>query len=215
MSDADPEYKEPELPKATWMEEQLEKAGKMESMSQEDCEAVIRAGEPEPPKLRLGKGARKNMPLIERVPAEAARYLGALRVVPAPRMAREAAGVNGVKVASWRRQIRGFSALEQEAMRDAADTLLASAYNRAVNGVLKPVYQHGMLVGYERVYSDKLAEVLLKGMHEMFRPVAEEAKGSTTNIVITDPAVIGDIVRRLSPTSQPKVIECGPEKTVA
>ena len=47
-------------------------------------------------------------------------------------------------------------------------------------------------------------EVLLKGMLKEFKPEPPKAEGSTTNIVIMDPAAIGDVVRRLSPTSQPK-----------
>lgn len=75
-------------------------------------------------------------------------------------------GFSSGSVANWRRQIKGFAALEREAVQDAKDTLLASAYNRAVHGVLKPVFQLGKLAGYEREYSDKLMEVLLKGMRE-------------------------------------------------
>jgi hypothetical protein len=66
------------------------------------------------------------------------------------------------------------------------------------------VFQLGNLVGYEREYSDKLMEVLLKGMLKEFKPEPPKETAGTTNIVITDPAAIADVVRRLSPTSQPK-----------
>ena len=41
-------------------------------------------------------------------------------------------------------------------------------------------------------------------MREEFKPEPPKETAGTTNIVITDPAAIGDVVRRLSPTSQPK-----------
>jgi len=190
----------PPPPEPTWTERQIARAAKPEPMKERDYAHMIRAHD-EP---TIATDPLTGTKVAARLSPEAASYLGFLRACPAPRMAREAAGVSSGSVANWRRGIEGFAALEREAIEDAKDTLLASAYNRAVHGVLKPVFQLGNLVGYEREYSDKLMEVLLKGMLKEFKPEPPKAEGSTTNIVIMDPAAIGDVVRRLSPTSQPK-----------
>ena len=190
----------PPPPEPNWTERQLARAAKPEPMQERDYAPMLRVHD-EPESATDPLTGQK---VAARLSPEAASYLGFLRACPAPRMAREAAGVSSGSVANWRRQIKGFAALEREAVQDAKDTLLASAYNRAVHGVLKPVFQLGNLVGYEREYSDKLMEVLLKGMREEFKPEPPKEAGTTTNIVITDPAAIADVVRRLSPTSQPK-----------
>ena len=190
----------PPPPEPTWTERQIARAAKPEPMKERDYAHMIRAHD-EP---TIATDPLTGTKVAARLSPEAASYLGFLRACPAPRMAREAAGVSSGSVANWRRGIEGFAALEREAIEDAKDTLLASAYNRAVHGVLKPVFQLGNLVGYEREYSDKLMEVLLKGMLKEFKPEPPKAEGSTTNIVIMDSAAIGDVVRRFSPTSQPK-----------
>ena len=56
-----------------------------------------------------------------------------------------------------------FKALYNEAHEDALDQLEEEARRRAVDGVLKPVYQRGRLVGRIREYSDTLLITLLKG----------------------------------------------------
>jgi hypothetical protein len=196
MNDQNP----PPPPEPTWTERQLARAAKPEPMRERDYAHLLRVHD-EPESATDPLTGQK---VAARLSPEAASYLGFLRACPAPRMAREAAGVSSGSVANWRRQIEGFAALEREAVQDAKDTLLASAYNRAVHGVVKPVFQLGNLVGYEREYSDKLMEVLLKGMLKEFKPEPPKETAGTTNIVITDPAAIADVVRRLSPTSQPK-----------
>ena len=55
-----------------------------------------------------------------------------------------------------------MKALCVEAERIAADILQQEAHRRAVTGTNRPIYQGGKLVGYERQYSDKLMELLLK-----------------------------------------------------
>jgi hypothetical protein len=197
-------FSEPVPPPPTWIDQRLAEAGTPRPMTSDDY-AHLMVVEDEPRKG--GKKVSKHT-VVERLPPDAAQYLGALRALPAPHLAATAANVSMKKVSSWRKNIVGFREVENEAFRDASDALLASAYARAVHGVLKPVYQQGHLVGFVREYSDKLAEVLLKGMkRDMFAP--EPEKGSTTNntIIINDPKLIGDMVRNYSPTSQPKVIE--------
>jgi len=57
-----------------------------------------------------------------------------------------------------------FAQAWDDAIRSAMDTVLEpEAMRRAVDGVLKPVYQGGELVGHIREYSDTLLIFLLKG----------------------------------------------------
>jgi hypothetical protein len=64
----------------------------------------------------------------------------------------------------WARNDAEFKKAWDEAREVAAQSLEDAAYRRAKTGYLRPVYQRGMLVGMERVYSDSLAMFLLKGM---------------------------------------------------
>lgn len=63
-----------------------------------------------------------------------------------------------------------FAAAWDEALEAAADVLEAEAVRRAVQGVEKPVYQGGEMVGTVQEYSDTLLIFLLKGNRpEKFR----------------------------------------------
>jgi hypothetical protein len=135
MNDQNP----PPPPEPTWTERQLARAAKPEPMRERDYAHLVRVHD-EPESATDPLTGQK---VAARLSPEAASYLGFLRACPAPRMAREAAGVSSGSVANWRRQIEGFAALEREAVQDAKDTLLASAYNRAVHGVVKPVFRRG------------------------------------------------------------------------
>ncbi len=55
-----------------------------------------------------------------------------------------------------------FSCLYEEALFYASDMLELEARRRAVDGVEKGVYYQGELVDYEKQYSDRLLDVLLK-----------------------------------------------------
>lgn len=55
-----------------------------------------------------------------------------------------------------------------EAEEMAVDRLEAEAWRRATEGTKRPVYQGGKEVGYVMEYSDRLAEMLLKG-HRSYR----------------------------------------------
>ena len=187
----------PPLP-PTWTERQLARAAKPEPMLERDYAHMMRVHD-SPVSVNDPLTGQK---FTETLGLDASNYLGALRAIPAPRLAREAAGVSSRQVAAWRRN-PGFAALEREAAQDAAEALLASAYNRAVNGVLKPIFQLGKLVGYEREYSDKLAEVLLKGMlPKMFKPTAKDEQ-RPRQVILATPEQVAEAVRRLSPTSSP------------
>jgi hypothetical protein len=62
-----------------------------------------------------------------------------------------------------RKQNPAFEELEQEALTYFAEQLEAEAIRRAKDGVEKPVYYKGHVVGHITEFSDRLMEVLLKG----------------------------------------------------
>lgn len=63
----------------------------------------------------------------------------------------------------WARNDPAFAAKMEQAREMAADSLEAEAIRRAREGTLRPIYQNGQLVGEERVYSDTLMQLMLKG----------------------------------------------------
>lgn len=73
------------------------------------------------------------------------------------------AGVSKSTVYELRKSDPEFAAAWDDSLERSADVLEAEARRRAVEGVVKPIYQGGELVGTERVYSDTLLVVLLRG----------------------------------------------------
>lgn len=63
----------------------------------------------------------------------------------------------------WRDDDKVFATKWNKAIEQAADLLEEEAIRRAKDGVKKPVYQGGRLVGYVTEYSDTLLIFLLKG----------------------------------------------------
>lgn len=63
-----------------------------------------------------------------------------------------------------------------EAKEIGDQSLIDAATRRARDGIDKPVYQMGILAGYERVYSDSLLQMLLKGaMPDTFKDRTEHS----------------------------------------
>ena len=92
-----------------------------------------------------------------------------------------------------------FAAQWDEALRDGADGIHAAAWERATRGVLRPIYQCGVLVGHERVFSDRLAEVLLKmHMPELFGRLSKDRQGGGPATVATPEQVL-EQVRKFLP----------------
>lgn len=138
------------------------------------------------------------------------RYLQALAACPAPAVACRVAGIVNGALTDWRER-EWFRAAELAATRDAGDLLIASAWQAATEGRLEPIYQLGRLVGYKRVHSERLHEVLLRGLlPETFGE--KPAQSTHQTIVLASPAAIRDAVARLSPTmaGQPATVEARP-----
>jgi hypothetical protein len=72
------------------------------------------------------------------------------------------AGVHRVTVWRWQERDPAFSAAFHQAIEQSNEVFEAEAGRRGVEGVEKPVYQGGELVGHVREYSDTLLIFLLK-----------------------------------------------------
>jgi terminase small subunit-like protein len=76
---------------------------------------------------------------------------------------RDVLGINRVTVFRWRKDDPSFAQAYSDAMEAGTDAIEQEARRRAVEGYDRPVFQGGELVGFERVYSDMLATLLLRG----------------------------------------------------
>ena len=87
----------------------------------------------------------------------------------------ETAKVHADTVWSWRKTDEEFCAEVETVLNESTCVLEDEAVRRAHDGVKKPVYQGGMLVGFVQEYSDSLLMFLLRGR----RP--EKYKNRTSN----------------------------------
>ncbi len=76
----------------------------------------------------------------------------------------EIVGISRMTAYNWRIADEKFKKAWEKAEEIAAGLLEEEAWRRAKEGVDKPVYQSGMLVGYVREYGDTLLIFLLKGL---------------------------------------------------
>lgn len=109
---------------------------------------------------------------------------------------REALGINRVTVYRWRQDDPSFAQAYSDAMEAGTDLIEQEARRRAVEGYDRPIFQRGALVGLERVYSDVLLMLLLRGRRpEVFRDGASKTE-SATSITIHGGLPDDDAVRR-------------------
>lgn len=74
-----------------------------------------------------------------------------------------AAGVDRTTALRWKNEDPEFRKAWEDAVEAGADVLEDEAFRRARDGVQKPVYQGGELVGHVQEYSDTLMQLLLRG----------------------------------------------------
>lgn len=117
-----------------------------------------------PKKARARTAARRKPSAEELRAAQRSAFLEALASFGTVRHACEAADVGRSTVYEWREEDADFAAAWDAALEEAADTLEREAMRRAAEGVDKPVFQGGALVGFVREYSDTLLIFLLKGL---------------------------------------------------
>lgn len=90
-------------------------------------------------------------------------FLAALREVPVVAYAADKAGVDRSTAYKARDGDEEFAAAWEDAMEAGVDRAEQEAFRRATDGFDRPVWHQGQLVGYERVHSDSLLSLILKG----------------------------------------------------
>ena len=89
------------------------------------------------------------------------RFLAELSLDPRIVAAAEAAGVSRWLCYDWKQRDPVFAAAWDAALERSLDDLEVKILDRALDGVPRPVYQGGKLVGHEQVYDHRLAEYIL------------------------------------------------------
>lgn len=101
--------------------------------------------------------------------------------------ASENTGIPVATAYTWKYRDELFLAMYNECDRLVSILLESEAIRRAYDGVDKPVYQQGELVGMVREYSDSLMKMLLAAkMPERYNPKVEGNQAQQVNIVVRD-----------------------------
>lgn len=105
-------------------------------------------------------------------------FLAALREVPVVSRACDAVGIERSTAYRAREADEQFAKDWDDAMEVGVDRAEAEAFRRAVEGTEKGVWHQGMLVGTERVYSDALMSLVLKGRRKKIYADRTELTGA-------------------------------------
>ena len=120
---------------------------------------------------------------LEPEEVQKARYLAGYSVDCTLTAGCKAAGINNKTVYRWREMDDEFVLKERELQMALGDRLEGEAIRRAYTGWDRPIYQRGILAGYERVYSDMLLKLMLTALKpERFRERVD-VSGSVEQIV--------------------------------
>lgn len=105
-------------------------------------------------------------------------FLAALREVPV--ISRACAAVNIERSTAYRAAEADptFQQAWDDAIEEGIDKAEQEAFRRAVEGTDKGVWHQGMLVGSERVYSDALMALILKGRRKAVYAERKELTGA-------------------------------------
>jgi len=93
-------------------------------------------------------------------------FLQRLAAGDMPSTAAKKAGASLKQVRELQESSRAFAEMYSEAISTKVDLIEEAAFERAVNGIAKPLYYKGEPIGEERQYSDPLLSKLL----EAYRP---------------------------------------------
>lgn len=105
-------------------------------------------------------------------------FLAALREVPVVSRACAAVGIERSTAYRAAEADEDFRAAWDDAMEEGVDKAEQEAFRRAVEGTEKGVWHQGSLVGTERVYSDALLALLLKGRRKSVYAERKELTGA-------------------------------------
>lgn len=151
------------------------------------------------------KAATKATPEKEVNDLAKAVIIAALAAGSTVLLAAQEAGVNKTTAYRWRESDKDFAQAWDDALEEGTDRLEQEALRRARDGVSKPVFHKGNVVGHVQEYSDTLAIFLLKARRpEVYReraslehtgPNGQPLPASTTTVqagVLVVPGVIQD-----------------------
>lgn len=108
-------------------------------------------------------------------------FLGWLRKGYTPKRAAAECGIGRATVFAWRAEDDDFREAWAEAYDEGTDVFEDEAKRRAVDGVDRPIFQQGECVGFERVYSDSLMQMMLQGRRPGVYKKGNEDGGSGGN----------------------------------
>jgi hypothetical protein len=133
-----------------------------------------------------------------------AAFLDALSRLASISQACQFARIPRRTVYNWRNQNKGFATAWEKAIELGTDTLEDEAVRRALQGVLKPVYQQGRRVGSIREFSDALLIALLKARRPKKYRDNLKVEASVTGgvLLMPTPATKEDWAQRYGPKSE-------------
>lgn len=111
-------------------------------------------------------------------------FLAALREVPVVSRACDAVGIERSTAYRAREADEQFAKDWDDAMEVGIDRAEAEAFRRAVEGTEKGVWHQGVQVGTERVYSDALMSLVLKGRRKKIYADRTELTGADGGPVV-------------------------------
>jgi hypothetical protein len=101
-----------------------------------------------------------------------------------PGVAAQKVGITRVTAYKWRKGDPEFAEAWDEAVQMGDDLLEQAIRNRAAEGYDRPVFQGGVCVGMERVYSDGLAAMMLQGRRRAIYGKNPDGNDKETTVVI-------------------------------
>lgn len=97
------------------------------------------------------------------------------------------AGVSVKALRDWEEKNQDFAEACREAVEIGTDFIEDEAHRRAVQGVLKPVFQQGTLVGKVVEYSDRLLEMTLKARRPDKYRERHDVRSTSTIVLKAEP----------------------------
>lgn len=114
--------------------------------------------------------------------------------------AAKAAGVDRRTINRWRQDDPAFAAAWESASEEAWDRLEREALRRAVDGWDDPVFYEGVQVGSRKVYSDRLAELVIKAKRAKEyreKPTLDVNLSGNVTVAIDLSSVLGNEERKV------------------
>jgi len=134
-------------------------------------------------------------------------FLAALREVPVVSRACAAVGIERSTAYRAADADDDFRAAWDDAMEEGVDRAEQEAFRRAVEGTDKGVWHQGTLVGSERVYSDALLSLFLKGRRKKVyadRTELTGADGGPVQQIVDESAKAARVAQLLAMAQQRK-----------